>query len=640
MSYELRERAPRVRCHHCGSAEVKAICHHCDRPLCTKHAFKALVTSEFDGLGLRNATPHHCAEHHHLLGRPIRKPAYAAGGVALLGLLLALFLLAVPGLVLFVFGAIAAAGLWYEDGRRTKTAIRERPALPVVPGIDSVEVRETLRGELVLEADGTYRTSVTPVAGHIRLETTFGRPDQDRLREYRKRFRLSFVDEIRFSAGYLVLHGPAGLEFTDRERTDLVVPLTGEVSTQPFLSEDGRANAKWRVRLEHRLLGVGSEAEIPLWLTPALMPESDQRSLQLDLQWLGNWPSEESSLDADRVERLTLHVPGSWGNVEYAGDATVGNRVNPRTGRRLIEWKQLTLPQSDRRLRLAVHFEERIQLTDTITGSLVVSFRGAMSGLEEIHLYHPLGARRRGGTYRDVKTEVTAEVELSLNQLRYQDVRVVPDPRKDDPAQMPETHDFPGVIPDHETLIALTDAMSGDDYYVKRVIENPPRDRGRDGLVNRAWDIAGRRYDGVYPVDFHLVLTGEEAYGSDIRAEAGNTKVRLYVKGAYASEEMEARIKAAWYGLQNIMSETLRQRGRRSPQAIRGEKNGVPATELGTIGPQDARVKELKKRRENFEDALADRRISSHEFEGIVARIDRELAELDEGFGGMPDWEV
>jgi hypothetical protein len=556
---------------------------------------------------------------------------YVVGSIAVVGVAM-LFLLPLAGLILVVGSAGAAVLIRYEDRRRAHVAMRDRPHLPVTPSIDSVEVREVLHGELVLEAGGAYRTSVTPIDGHIKIDMTFGRPDQDRLREYCRKFRVISREEVWFSAGYLVLQGPAGLEFTDRVGGGLVVPLTDVVGAQPFLRSQGEpVSAKWQVRLEHRVTGVPGRTEIPLWLTPALMPESDQRSLQLDLQWLGNWPQEDSTLVADRVERLTLQVPASWGNVEHVEGATVGSRVDPNSGRRFIEWKQVSLDQEKRRSSFVVHFEERIKNTDVIKGSLVVSFRGALSGLEGIDLFEPLGGRRRGGRYTDVKTEVVADLELSLNGVRYQDVRVVPDPRRDDLAQIPEIHEFPGVIPDHETLIALTDAMSADGYYVKRVIENPPRDRGRADLVNRAWDIAGRRYNGVYPVDFHLVLTGEEVYGSDIRAEAGNTKVRLNVKGAFASKEMEEEIESVWYGLQGIISETLRQQSK--PERPRDDEAGLRSPAL------NPRIQELKRRREKIEDALLDRRISEDICRDFIARIDRDIADLDEGFGVAQSWE-
>ncbi len=120
------------------------------------------------------------------------------------------------------------------------------------------------------------------------------------------------------------------------------------------------------------------------------------------------------------------------------------------------------------------------------------------------------------------------------------------------------------MVPGDETVIALTNAMSEDGYYVKHVIENPPRSGGRADLVQRYWDIVGRRYEGVYPIDFHIILTGEEVHTGDIRPERGTTKVRIVVKGAYTDNEMDKSINNEWDQLRRLTQETLR---RRDPRA-------------------------------------------------------------------------
>ncbi|WP_372669596.1 hypothetical protein [Amycolatopsis kentuckyensis] len=636
MSIKIRSRAPRTRCHRCGSPEVAALCHHCGRPLCKDHRSGPLVTSEFDGLGFQKAEPQHCANHKHVVKPSIRKYVYLAGAVAALGVLL-MFASVLVGLFLLLAGLAAGAAVWFEDHRRTATAFENRPKLPVVPSIDAVRVRETVQGKLELDERGAYRSSVTPVEGSITLDMTFGRPDQDRLRDYRAKFRLDPAQDVEFSAGYAVLLGRAGLEFTDRALTPPVLPLTGLVSEHPFLaSPESRAGAKWQLDLTHRLTSGLEIDAFPLWLTPALVPESDQRALQLDLQWLGNWPSEESGLEADKVERLTLYVPTSWGNVEFVSEsATIGSEADPVNGGRMIEWKQLPLgARADHRLTLAVRFEDRIQLTDVIKGSLVVSFKGALSGLEGIDFYHPMGGRRTGRRDSEVKTEVTADVTLSLSGVRYQDVRVVPDQKKDDLLVRPESHEYPGVIPDHETLIALTDAMSDSGYYVKWVIGHSPRNGDRANTLNRAWDIGGRLYEGVYPVDFYVGLAGEEVYGGDIHAEAGNSKIRLSVKGAYASNEMEERIESVWYGLHDIVGETLKERKRAEPAG-----RGYRSRQAGTKDDDRAKaLQDLRRRRREFQLAVAEGRISEELYRQFDAEIEREMAELNRA-GGSWDGE-
>lgn len=631
MTIKIRARAPRARCHRCGSPEIAALCHHCGRPLCRDHRSGPTLTSEFDGLGFQKAEPQHCDAHEHVVKPPVRKYVFIAGAVALLGVLL-MFATVVVGLVLLLAGLAAGALAWFEDHRRTVAAFENRPKVPLVPSIDSVQVREVVQGRLALDEHGTYHSSVSPVEGSITLGMTFGRPDQDRLRDYRAKYRLGPEQDVEFSAGYAVLLGRAGLEFADRSLTPPVLPLHGLVHEHPFLaSPESRAGAKWQLKLAHRLT-TGAEIEaIPLWLTPSLVPESDQRALQLDLQWLGNWPSEEASLDADKVERLSLYVPASWGNVEFVSDSpTVGSQADPATGGRLIEWKQLSLSaRNNHRLTLSVRFEDRIQLSDVITGSLVVSFKGALSGLEGVRFHHPMGGPRNTQRDGEVKTEVTADVSLSLNGVRYQDVRVVPDQKKDDPRECPESHEFPGVIPDHETLIALTDAMSESGYYVKWVIGHSPRSGDRENALNRAWDVGGRLYEGVFPVDFYVGLTGEEVHGGDIHAESGNSKVRLSVKGAFASKEMEDRIESVWHGLNEIVGETLRERTRPGPDGRSHEGTHRPQHAGPDNGERTATILALRRRRAEIQSAVLEGRISEQLYREFDGQIERELAELN-----------
>ena len=55
--------------------------------------------------------------------------------------------------------------------------------------------------------------------------------------------------------------------------------------------------------------------------------------------------------------------------------------------------------------------------------------------------------------------------------------------------------------------------------------------------VNHSWNIGGRVYDGVYPIDFDLGLDGEETEaGGQV---AGSTSATLHIRGAYTTDEMK-----------------------------------------------------------------------------------------------------
>ncbi|HET6503224.1 MAG TPA: hypothetical protein VFG87_20950 [Amycolatopsis sp.] len=594
-------------------------------------------TKEFAKLGLPDLEPFHCDDCRHVV-KGSTLPVIGAGAVLAAVGIAVMFGSVSSGLVMFLVGAGIAGFGYFFDRRRKEDAARFRPPLPVVPHIDSATIRETVRGRLTLDQQGTYTTSLDPVEGALSVAMTFGRPDQDRLRSYRDKYQISGHD-VEFSAGFAVLVGEAGVRFEGTRFPGGVIPLSGRVVDQPFLATpDARTGAHWRFEAKHRLRKTGIDS-LPLWLTPSLEPESDQRTVNLELQWVAFGPAEEP-LEIDQLGPLTVRVPVSWGNVE---SATQGGNMgieedpdNPGEMVRVLEWRRPSVGDDDkrrRRITLVIRFENRISMDEEIRGSVEATFKGSLSGLHALQIHHPLGGKRTDYRRRTARTRVTAEFGLSLAGLRYQDVRMVPDRNRNEDANRNETDPFPGVIPDHETVIALTNLMSDDGYYVKRIIENPPRTGGRADIVNRYWDIAGRYYDGVYPVDFNLSLTGEEIYHHDIRPEAGNTKVRLSVRGAYANAEMERAIEQRWDALHALTAETLKRRSRTTtrmspdtpaenlvpPQRNFGEPSGPQVT------AEPARPETLSKKLDQLTEALLAGRISEDTYRQISARIEREL---------------
>lgn len=88
---------------------------------------------------------------------------------------------------------------------------------------------------------------------------------------------------------------------------------------------------------------------------------------------------------------------------------------------------------------------------------------------------------------------------------------------------------FEKVIPDSRTVAGVTAELSAGDYYVKRVVENPPTPDRTAAAINRYWDISGRKYDGLYPIDFHIVLSGQEIHDGGT-VVSGHTDVAISVR--------------------------------------------------------------------------------------------------------------
>jgi hypothetical protein len=576
MLLSLESHAPQARCYQCGSPEVFSVCHHCGQGMCAEHSPEAVDAAdrprskEFGGLGLEGtqAGVYHCEEHAHVVKGGLLWVVIAGAVVAVAGIAVMIASL-VPGLILFLAGAGGAVGGYLAHRKRKAAELDVRPPLPVLPNLESVSVRESLRGQVRLGEDGVYTSTSQPTEGTVEVAMALAKPDRDRLNLYRQRYGLASEEGIEFSAGFALLKGEAGLTFQpERQQRRLLLPdgtgvaFRGGVSGHPlFSTRDKRAPGQWTVRLPYGLHEAREPKSIPIWIVPSLVPDSDMRTLMLDLHWVafGEDRSGEARkhLKFMRFEEIRLNVPKAWGNLETAspGGAITGN---PETQPyRTIEWKPLS-PSSQEKTgsqTLTIRFEKHIKQADKVTGSLRASFRSTLSGVSDVQLYRPAG----GGWLQPPKVSVVMEAvvdfELSLNSIRYQAVRVVPDGVRD--AARPELDDFSGVIPDYRTVIDLTNELSDSGYYVKRVLENQPRAGGRANLVNRYWDIAGRRYDGVFPIDFHITLTGEEEYRGGFRANAGTAAASLVVQGSYVNRDMETQIESEWDALHDMITSKL-----------------------------------------------------------------------------------
>jgi hypothetical protein len=179
---------------------------------------------------------------------------------------------------------------------------------------------------------------------------------------------------------------------------------------------------------------------------------------------------------------------------------------------------------------------------------------------------------------------------------------------------------FPDVVPDHRTVALLTNSLADEGYYVIRVLENPAQPGPRSGAINRLWDLAGRFYEGVYPIDFHLVLSGEEIHkGHEI---SGETSVLLTVHGSYANEVMEQRVVEEWTRLWKRIHLTLRAAGGAPRSAA--QPLDAPSMELARL--RNIMVTETARLSAAARGGRMDRQLS----DDIVARLTREFGIREE----------
>ena len=658
MTVEIVSRSPRTRCYSCGRPKVDMICHHCGRAICNEHGptpipeGHSIENPEFTDLGLERTAVGETGIHCDYCVHYVRsyKWMFSLGTiVGVLGLIILVVGISAQESTAIVIGALVTLagvglGVWGNSLQRNRywqKIIDSRPPLPVIGKIQSVSIAESIHGQIALDAVGKYTTHADRPQGKVTLTFQFAPRDRERLETYLKKYNLPSSDDIPFHAGFVVLQGSVDLQLDDPNaympgRVNTIA-LTGTVGDQPFLSGGGTGREnRWIIRHTYTFSLDGNGAAIlPLQLVPSLVQEGAQRSIELALQLAPETSELPVLAELARVEELSLRAPQSLGKVEIVepsaivGSAAEAAESDEITYDQTITWKGVSIPSGERHVRrkiFYVRFENTVEPTTTLSGRLRVRFDGTLSGLEDVALFFPLGNERERASIQR-HTYVDIDFNLDLGGLRFQEN-----------ASAEKRIVRGGVVPDHHVITALTNAISAEDFYIKRVIENPPRtSKAGAHITNRYWDVAGRFYDGVYPIDFHLVLTGEEVYGGAGRSHTGKMQVDISVQGAVTDEEMRDQVDYLRDRLVAIINGTLDELSDTpvevSPMMIKemlvAEEEEIPAVPIASVHPLTSdRATALRARLDKLDDALLEGRISEERYEEMRARIEQELNKL------------
>lgn len=566
MAITIERRAPKIRCYKCGASSVRALCHHCWRPGCGRHVVRSpawtdwLFGVEGTGPGLKGLRGWHCGD-----CTQVPRRIWIGTGVSGLALviagLLAMTVNPVVGASLAGIGAVTTLAVYTRARRRLGQA---RVSLPVAlhPKVSQVQAFELLRTRISLSDHGEYQTQLDPVQGKLSATLTFGDSDRDRVKAYRHSRRMTSARKVPWSAGQLVLQGWVGINELCASQ---VLEVKGEDAADilELGREDSPASRRWNIAQDYTLSIAPDIKAGPFWITPSIGPGSEKHVLEIDVQWTEFGPEDGAALILDMIDLLRIRVPVGWGRIKEnsRGAATLSSPEEEAGGEwsRVIEWKQLSPSRPEREARqftITVRFENQILAENDLSGRLQATMRGALSGVSGIRTYNALGQYRNVSGPPTVKTSVVTDFTLSMASVRYQATRVFPDRADEDMNHGRFSDDF-DVIPDDGTIISLTNALAENNFYVKRVTENPPRSGGRADVLHRYWHIAGRSYEGVHAVDFHFVVTGEEIHRGDVRPDSGNTKIRISVSGDYTNQGMRARVDNTWESLRVVTNEAV-----------------------------------------------------------------------------------
>lgn len=667
MPVQLIEKAPYTRCYKCGNTNIAYVCHHCGRAICIDHQPNVFHpeahkhTIEFTDLGFENSrcgqVPAHCMHCDHIIRKPNAAPIVFGifAGITGTGFLLQKSENTVMiGILCILLGLLTCFSGVIVYKKRERIVAESRPPLPLFPRFETIKMKEQWYGHITMGNDCTYNIDTHPVKGTLRMPVKFSKLDRDRLQLYREKYNLGETTNIQFHSGFVTFKGPIGFKLANpgevHKMNGLVIPLKSHINKHPYLSGTSeKESSEWVIEKEYTLLENYEPEMLPIRVVPSLIQKTGKRLLELEIQW-EDPTCPQNKFEANerktkfafgRIELLELLVPHEYGEVEeLIYDGVIGKKnISDHNVVRTITWKKPPIPQKEwenQRCSFFIRFEKEIDLSSVIQGRLEISFKNALSMVEDIDFYYPLGTKSNEIT-TDIETTIITDFHLSLSSLRYQDVRLVPNPKVEADKDKQEIMTFEGVIPNHSTVMALTNAISNEGFYVQRVVEDPPRAGKQAQLINRCWDIAGRHYIGVYPIDFHLTVNGEEKYSGEIRDQGGTTKTILIVQGMYANRDMESLIENVWERLSYIIKDTFEQLYKITPAEIKEDhiqrEAGIDtSTPQPIIEDQLKQWSELYKHLDNLREAFTAARVFENTYLELKTRIEKELQALHSTF--------
>lgn len=584
MQIHIINKPPQTRCYICGSSEIDMVCHHCLRAMCKLHGPATMPKifyyhdREFENLLLDNEVGTqgiHCHDCIHYV-RSYRWVTIIGAlifGMGLVGFLLERTQSDFIGMFVYLMMFMGGVSLTIWGGRLHEkwhdlAFLNTRPPLPIIGKPQNITINEEARGYVVLNEQGVYSYPVLPFEafGFIDFSLQFTRHDLERWDKYQQIYQSRLTRPLSFDAGFLVLQEAADLNFvqvSNRLSPVNTLRLSGNIEHRRFftLRKLGRHSyLTLNYPYSFNLIQYGIN-QFFIQLVPTLVHEGEEWGIELTVQINPKLERVASSGTLPSIEEFIVYTPVSLGKVEKI-NPPANSLFDTQKGEYKTIWKNISVNEGKPGVHYRsfyLRFEHTITRDTILNGKLRVAFENTLSGISGVRLFYPLGNSRSSEEIQiEKRTRIILDFKLHLGSLNF-------------PRTKPynKVISWNNVVPDHHLLTKLINAVSENNIYVQRIIENTPRTDKMDAKrMKRFWDVIGRRYQGVYPIDFHLVITGQEWHENADTPPKGRTTVEISVQGTAINETMEAHIKNLRDDLRFIMRDVVQKNIKMSEEIL------------------------------------------------------------------------
>lgn len=571
---------PKKRCAESRSQDVESTCHHCGTPLSASHSitelkdkrrhkayeYKELFLSQLDG----GKIPAHCQSCLHYVEDPYWfLPPQALSvfgmitGIALV-VLSSFKIIPLWGIIIGIVVSLASM-FSFLFKRKSPKIIRkqieeQRSSFPVL-GQTKVSISEKIQGSLKLTKSGTYILEPAALFGHFKYSLFMTDHHREQMQKYLQHFDLSAENSVECNGGVLFLNSDSVIQPINYE-----TPLPGhglqKIKIQTplhnliYLIDHTSREDSWDVEFKYSMNNISdaqmTTSKLPLYIIPKMINDGNQPTLALEIHINRNSP-EHDTTKIKHIESLSIDLPANFGDIRYAKpNASI---LQPTSDNNIekdalsIVWKNIKLNSEQTQkgyTTVYLGLMDEIPEATSIQGKLLALYDGSISGVKDFTYYNALGSETAPNSF-DKTTEVGLQFELDLESLKNIENVIFND-----------TFNYLHVIPNSHVTTDIVKKISDAGFYIKNMIETPTTPSvKRQHCIKLNWDIEGRYYLGILPIDFQIMLAGESPYSAQPDGFTGSTIVNISISAEVNSESLKQQVKDSLNDLRKLLETTL-----------------------------------------------------------------------------------
>lgn len=236
---------------------------------------------------------------------------------------------------------------------------------------------------------------------------------------------------------------------------------------------------------------------------------------------------------------------GRSGGSPSGGSRRSGGPRSVRTGASLDDEPKIS--QS-----FTIRFENPIAPSTVFVGNVAIEFDGSFAGVEGLRWFDPLGHPVRAEGPTDVSSILDANFSLSMASIAYESTFVRLE------RSLPGlTSEIRGAKPDHSTAIEVARTLTGADFSIYQITESVFLPPDRQAVLIRSWQLFGRHFRNLTPLEFLVKLEGPDARDDAASTLSAIADVSVSAQAVFDSDDVRDHFRSIAENIEDLTRDAL-----------------------------------------------------------------------------------